>query len=913
MTQHQEFKFVFENISEKLIEKTKQLLVKHNNEIITVAKILGYDTSSYESLMIAGRLLIFNLRMRCGSFSDSVDDLKDRFQEKYYNYIQSNMDVLQSEIDKNISSDYDHDFFSASTFIDTYAAKINFEDTEPVEVPQYTYMRVAIQLYSHVNLEAVLNCYNELSSKYYTPASPIIFNSCFKKNFLSSCFLASIEDNLEDIEYKAGTVVGMISKGCGATGIDISRLRHSGIAGGGYSKGILSWIQIINTNIRAVDQLGKRAGAAVVSLRPHHIDVEAFIQATSKVGDRYNTVHDINTSIFYSYIFMERVRAKAKWTLFCPNHTKNLNDIWGQEFKEEYIKTEILAEEREKEYEEVQKEYNKIQFDLTDRHKLRQAKKVLNLAKSRRIKHKIINAYDLFKMICDSQMKTAMPYLNNGDAINFKCNQNNLGMIRCTNLCQEVTLISDEKNISSCNLHSMSLRHYAKKEIDRKLDITTAITDSFDFQLYADKTMSIVENIDNAIDVAKYPLDKYDENDNLIHKDIINKTNEDNRPIGIGSQGFAEMLYELDLRIEEDKDYVTQLNKTIFACRYFNGMAKSVILAILKGKYKNFESSELSKGNFQFDLWNAELKIKGFSKNRPNFTEPINPKNWNQKEILLSNGDTIKDTWEDLRRCVMKYGVRNSMLFCEMPTASSSIILRNTETSEIGQSNIYSRRILNGSFPVLNRYMVNDLQKINLWNQNTVDFLIANDGSIKNLDVYINSHSDKYPEFSNATESKDVERLLFLIQKYKTMWEVSQKQMLKYSKDRAEYVCNSISQNIYMKDPAFDKIGASHLTADELGLKNIIYYLRTGTSIKTIKFAMDAEVDKQVQKTVLNGQDEVNGRYVELSKNKNRVNEVDDSNKKNEKNIPINLYAGLDVIDENTVCTMTEGCLSCGS
>lgn len=895
MFAHKEFSYVFNKISPEVVDKTKDLIEKSG--IVITSKILGYDTSSYDNLIVAGRLLIFHLRRRCApTISEYADDLKDRLQEQYYNYIKLNSEKMQAEIDKRLESDYDFDYFSASSMVKTYLAKMSYDNDDAVETPQYMYMRIAIQLYSDVSIEKVLETYIDLSNKLYTPATPTILNSCMKKNYLSSCFLIRVEDDSADIQNSI-TSQSAISRGNGAVGIDVSLLRHSEIDGRGESSGPLNFMGIFNASTYGWDQNGARKGATTISIRSHHLDLEAFIKSSEKSGTRYDTFPDINTAIFYSEIFIERIKKREKWTLFCPAKTKSLNNVYGSEFTKEYEKTEKLAIQRERELLKIQKEYEQIK-ESEDYKLVRDYKKRIAEAKRNRINYKIVDAFEIFKLIVDTQRRTGMPYLNNGDAINLKCNQNNIGTVSNLNLCQEISLVSGydkkgNKNIPSCNLSSLSFRKFVKSKINREVSIETAINQAFDFNFFGKIVQKNVENIDQVIDHTKYVLDK-ENKDGTIEIGDIHATNLRNRPEGIGSQGFAELLYKLDLRIEDDKEYITLLNKKVFACRYFNGIAKSVALAIQKGKYENFEGSELSNGNFQFDLWNKELKIKGFNKVRTEFSVQPEPISWEQKPILLPNGDVIEPTWDDLRRVIKSYGVRNSMLFAEMPTATSSQILMNTETNEMPQSNLYSRKLQNGSYPVLNRYLVYDLQEINLWSTDTMNYIQANNGSIEGFDTYVNT-SEKYPNF----DSSNLKRLKFLIQKYKTMWQCSQKYLLKLNADRAEYVCNSISLNIYMLQPSDQILMASHLYAHDLGLKTIMYYLRQGTAIETVKFTIDPELLQEINK--------IKGAS-KLLENINLEVEKKKEVKKEIKNEIVVKEEQLEICDPND-----KNCLSCGS
>jgi ribonucleoside-diphosphate reductase alpha chain len=850
MFEHPEFKYVFEGIKPEIVVNAKKLI--ESSGIIVASKTLGFDTSNYDNLVIAGRLVIFDLRSKCApTFTEYAEDYKEILQEKFYNYFKLNAIEIQKHIDNTVAIDYNHDYFSASNMKFNYMKKIP-GDEEPSEHYAYACFRVAIQTYIDDSFDKVVKYFYQLSRMEISPPSPVWFNACFQKNYLSSCFLATIQDDMTDIQHITGEVFSQVSKGCGAMGIDMSKLRHSEINGGGSSSGIMNLIQVVNSECRYCDQIGHRKGNATINLRSHHIDLMSFIQVVNKVGDRYETAHDINTSIFYSDIFIERVKAKANWTLMCPAKTNWLNELHGEEFTKEYIRTEKLITEREVEYLKVLAEYKKVE-NSGNRTLVREFRKKLTNANINRIQHKIVNAYDVMKLIVESHQKNSMPYLNSCDSINFKAPQQNLGYHGLPNLCQEIVLQAGidklgNKTIASCNLSSIPLRNSVKHRINRKLPILEAIVDAYDFQKHASLTMDTVENVDNIIDQTRYALDKVNP-DGTVTPGIIHLTNKRNRPLGIGTQGFAEMLFELDLRIEADKNYVELLNDLVFACAYFNGVAKSVILAIEKGAYETCEGSPISEGRLQPDLWREELKVRKMGKNHPGHKPELDPSSWGQQEIKLPNEDSIKPTWSDLRRVANKYKLRNSTIFAMMPTATSSQISRNTETNEMCTSNLYSRKLLGGNYPWLNRFLTADLEDINLWNNYTFNYLQYNNGSVKNLDKFVASCIEYYPDFdvSNMT------RLEFITQKFLTMFECSQKYMLTLSANRSMYICNSTSQNIYIAHPSENTLIACHLYSHEIGLKNLMYYLRQDSSIKTVQFALDPDFLIKMEELKKNG------------------------------------------------------------
>jgi len=842
MFDHPEYKFIFNGISPEIVKSVTSQIEEIG--ILNTARIRGYQTENYQNLQVAGRLLIFDLRRHVSpTLLGFFEDIKNRVHGVFYDYVQTHHKRLQVEIDKSIADVYsNNDFFSFSSYKNNYLAKMSFDD-EISEIPEYLFMRVAIQLHYEDGVDKVIENYHEFKDSKKTMASPTLFNSCMIKNHLISCFLGKMDDDLESI-LNTGVDFGLISKGCGAYGIDASDIRHSEINGGGTSSGLIPWLQIYNATARGCNQEGRRPGSMVVSLRACHIDVEDFIKTVQKIGDRYSTCHNLNISIYANQIFFDRVQTKGKWTLFCPAKTKWLNGIYGEEFANKYIETEKLAEQREAHYQKLQKLYD-LDKNSKSYEELHSLKLELIEAKKNRIIHKVIEATYLYDLIISVQKMTGMPYLNSADSINYKCNLKNVGYVGNQNLCQEITIPSNSKNLGACNLASISLSYFAKNKIDRSIKILKkALCSAYDFKDLGITSSNTVWDLDNVITYSAYVLDKVI--DGKLIRGKISTPNFRNRPIGMGAQGFDEALYTLDLRIEDDKDYVELLNKMIFACMYWNGMARSVILAIQKGGYETFKGSPLSEGKFQYDLWNDEFKLKGPNKFRTEEPKIIDPSDWEQSAIPLPNGDIILPTWNDLRRCVLKYSVRNSMLIACMPTATSSQILRNTETIEAPNAMLYSRTLGTGNYPVLIRHFVYDFEDLGLWNDITLNYLQVNDGLIKGFDKFLTSNLDKYPKFG----MENIERVKFLIQKYKSMWDISQKYMLKLMADRSRYICHSASLNIYLANPSPEQLGASHIVANSMGLKTLMYYLRQKSSNTTIKFTVAPELYQLISKSM---------------------------------------------------------------
>lgn len=676
-----------------------------------------------------------------------------------------------SELQKLIDDDthLTYNWFSANTFINNYL----LTDKNVLETVQLCFLRIAVQL-NLGSTQGVKQCYNELREKRFVFASPCFFNAGLKKPQMSSCFLYQMDDNTDSIT-KTWSRVALLSKYNGGNGIDLSRIRHSEVANSGITKGVVPIAQVINGIIRMFDQGGKRRGTATLYLRPHHIDVFQFCELTLKTGDIYARAHDINTALWCSWLFFWRVLRDEDWTLFCPNYAPELNDVYGLEFNRLYC----LAERRE----------------------------MPSYAK------KVVKARELYEHIVRCQLKSSMPYILHADACNYKSNHRFMGYIPCGNLCLEVIQHSSSDKVSSCNLASLSLKSYV---VDNK----------FDYQQLSKSVRILVRNLDNMIERNWYPDSK------------ISEDNKNERPLSIGVSGFADMLYQMNLSFEDEETLV--VNKRVFACIYFNALVESVELAIQRGKFADFNKSPLAQGKLQFDLWRDEYELLCANDMKPSENirryeddEPVDPHEWNQETIVLSNSTIIEPTWNSLKQAIMTYGVRNSLLIGLMPTCTSSQILMNAESTETHQGIIYSRKLNKGAYPVVNMYAYEDLKKLGLWNEHVVNIIQSNNGSLSSLRFTVKSKPELFPKFNG-----DFDELKRIVRKYKTMYELPQKRLIKLAADRARYICQSQSTNIYISDPTEDQLKALHIYTMQIGLKTGMYYLRTCPAIEPIKLTM---------------------------------------------------------------------------
>ncbi len=381
---------------------------------------------------------------------------------------------------------------------------------------------------------------------------------------------------------------------------------------------------------------------------------------------------------------------------------------------------------------------------------------------------KTIPARELWNAILESQIETGTPYVLYKDAANSKSNQKNLGTIRCSNLCTEIIEYSDENETAVCNLASLSLPRFVEGK-------------NFNFEKLLEITQIVTKNLNKVIDNNYYPIEE------------TKTSNFRHRPIGLGVQGLADVFMLLGLPFESDM--AKMLNKNIFETIYYGAMVASKNIAKEVGAYQTFKGSPLSQGIFQFDMWNVQPS------------------------------DCYD--WDALRKEVMEYGVRNSLLLAPMPTASTSQILGNNECFEPYTSNIYNRRVLSGEFAVVNKHLLKDLVNLGLWNDNMKQRIIAANGSVQNIEEI-------------PAELKEI---------YKTVWEIKQRNIIDMAADRGAYVCQSQSLNLFVEQPNFAKLSSMHFYTWKKGLKTGMYYLRTKAAADAIKFTVDANVLTQAKES----------------------------------------------------------------
>ena len=620
----------------------------------------------------------------------------------YYSFVLLNYDYIESIID--YSRDYLIDYFGFKTLERAYLIKNNGKVVERI---QHLWMRVAIQIHAP-NLEKIKETYNGLSTKEFIHATPTLYNAGTNRPQLSSCFLLGMEsDSIEGI-FNTLKDCANISKWAGGIGLHIHNVRAQGspIKGtNGISNGIVPMLKVFNNTARYVDQGGgKRNGSFAIYLEPWRADIEAFLDLRKNHGDEETKAKDLFYALWIPDLFMEKVEKNEDWYLMCPNISKGLSDVYGDEFKTLYER-----------YVSINRYIKKV------------------------------SARELWFKILDSQMETGTPYMLYKDACNIKSNQKNLGTIKSSNLCCEIVEYSDSNESAVCNLASISLSSMVEDSI-------------FNYSKLFRVTQILTENLNKIIDVNYYPTDKTE------------NSNTRNRPIGIGVQGLADTFALMNIAFESNE--AIEVNKLIFETMYYASLEKSMELAKVSLHYETYAGSPISKGVFQFDMWN------------------ITP--------------TDRYDWSKLRENVMLHGVRNSLCIAPMPTASTSQILSNNECFEPFTSNIYTRRTLAGEFVVINKHLMKELVTLNIWNTKIKDKIIENKGSVQTI--------SEIPD--------DIKR------KYKIVWEIPMKHIINMARDRGAYICQSQSMNLWIEEPNYKILTNMHLYSWKCGLKTGMYYLR---------------------------------------------------------------------------------------
>jgi len=680
---------------------------------LTADKAASLTTVNPDYGILAARIGVSNLQKQTSeSIVDTYGKMNHLLNEDFRQDIQEYGQEYQKIVDYN--RDFDFDYFGFMTMMRMYLTKV---DGKIVERPQHTYLRIAVALWRG-DIPKVKTTYDALSLRKFTHASPTIFNAGLKHANLASCFLAHVPDSLGDI-FKVLGDCSQMSKHGGGIGLNISDIRGRGsrIAGtNGESDGIVPMLRVFDATSAYANQGGRRKGSFAIYLEPHHPDIMDFLMLRRNQGEESIRARNLFYAVWLNDLFMKRVEADADWSLLDPSECPGLSDVYGDEYEKMYVDYE-----------------------------------------TRGMAKQTVKARDVWNTMIITQIETGLPYVSNKDAVNRANMQMNAGVIKGSNLCNEIVEYSSKDETAVCVIGSIVLKNYVKNG-------------KFDLEDMRRHVKILTKNLDKSIDIMSYAT-KEARNSNMLR-----------RPVGVGVQGLQDVFFKLKLPF--DSQEARDLNREIFEHIYFAAVESSVELAEIHGPHPTFEGSPASQGKMQYHLWGATPK---------------------------SNLD-----WAGLEKRV-KNGVRNSLTTALMPTASTAQICGSVEAFEPITSNIYSRRTLAGEFPVVNSYLVRDLIERGTWSEAMKNKIIANNGSVQRV-------------IGIPAELKAV---------YKTAWEISMKTVIDLAADRAPFVDQTQSMNLFLASPSLKSVSSMLFYGWKKGLKTILYYLRSQPSSNAIAVTVE--------------------------------------------------------------------------
>lgn len=687
-------------------------------------------------------------------------------------------EILVNEYDYTKLMEYSYNDEAIAKKLFAIITETNYDKV--IERPVHMFLRTAI----HVgNVE---DTFNGFMKKYFIHASPTLMNSGIETNQLASCFLINMEDNSESIR-NIFNDTAIISKMSGGIGISLSEIRSAGSvidSTMGRTKGIIPIMKCLNENSRLWDQGGKRKGKFAIYLEPWHTEIREFLNTQHMSASEETSCKDLLLALWVCDAFMEAVIKDDDWYLMCPKECPNLTNVYGDEF-------------------------NKLYYSYVAQGKFKEK----------------VDARSIFKLITSTMTERGVPYILFKDACNKKNNQNNIGTIKCSNLCAEIIEYTSSDEYAVCNLANVCLGHIMSDVLkENNVSRESVLNGSFEYEKIIKQfltvvyscTQTLVVNLNNCIDKNNYPVEKTS-NSNLKH-----------RPIGIGIQGLADVFIMLGLPFVSEKS--KKLNKQISAHMYYAALEKSHELAmeaankiktsiclsstvaeiytfgqalsnspVCVGSYLSFEGSPISKGILQPHMWG--LKTEEF--------EPI------VVELENSSNEVECKDWNILiEKC--KKGVRNSLLLSNMPTQATSHIMNMTECFEPITQLLFKKQILSGTFIQLNHLFQNDMKLLGKWNKQFSTRLVQTDGNIS--------------DFNDIDQKiKDI---------YKTIWDIKPTDLITMDAERGQYICQTQSSNRYVQVPSNERLFTLIVKAYQAGLKTGCYYLRSKPAANAIKFTV---------------------------------------------------------------------------
>ncbi len=692
--------------------------------IRTAAMLIGEDP---EYSRLAGRLLANYVNKEVAnqgilSFSDSIRVGYEQglISEALYQKVSADTTLYDNLIDQ--ASDLNFEYFGLRTVYDRYLLRHPIE-RKVIENAQQFFLRVAVALTE--NPAAAESLYNRMSMLDYLPSSPTLFNSGTRHQQLSSCFLIdSPDDSLEDI-YNTYGQIAQLSKFSGGIGVGFSRVRSRGSlirSTNGHSNGIVPWLKTLDSSVAAVNQGGKRKGAACVYLETWHADIEDFLELRDNAGDESRRTHNLNLANWVPDLFMDRVDKDLDWTLFDPAVVPELTDTYGAEFEAIYKAAEVQG-----------------------------------------LGSKTIPARKLYGRMMRTLAETGNGWMNFKDRCNNASNQTAEpgNVIHLSNLCTEILEVTSGDQTAVCNLGSINLGNHV---IDGK----------FDFRKLGDTVKIAIDQLNRVIDLNFYPVPKAAYSNSLW------------RPVGLGCMGLQDVFFKLGLVF--DSAEARQLSRDIAETIYYHALETSMALSIKEGPHENFSKTRAARGQLQLDAWKVE---------------------------------SDRYDWAELAAKVKEFGLRNSLMIAIAPTATISSIAGCYECVEPQVSNLFKRETLSGDFLQVNRYLVNDLKRLNLWTPEIQTAIKLADGSIQNIiDI---------PEDIRAI--------------YRTVWETPMRSLIDMAAGRGPFIDQSASLNLFSESPTIGQLSSMYMYAWKQGIKTT-YYLRSRPATKIAKTTVSAAAPK---------------------------------------------------------------------
>jgi len=573
------------------------------------------------------------------------------------------------------------------------------------------------------DIDAAIETYNLMSERWFIHATPTLFNAGTPKPQLSSCFLLSMTEDSINGIFETLQRCALISQSAGGIGLSIHNVR----ATGSYIKGT-----------------GGTSNGIIPMLRVFNDAARYVDQGGGKRKGAFAVYLEPWHADIFEFLDLKKNHGKEELRARDLFYALWIADLFMERVKSDSDWSLFCPNECPGLFDVYGDKFEALYHQYEQEGRAR----------------KTVKARDLWTAILESQVETGTPYILYKDAANKKSNQQNLGTIRSSNLCTEIIEYTAPDEVAVCNLASLALPKYV-------------VNGQFDFDKLVEITRVVTRNLNKVTDINYYPIPEA-RNSNMRH-----------RPIGLGVQGLADAFILCGMPF--DSEEARQLNKDIFEAIYFAAVTESCDLAEQLGAYETFQGSPMSKGLFQFDLWDVTPSGR-----------------WD---------------WASLRERVKKHGLRNSLLVAPMPTASTSQILGNNECFEPYTSNLYTRRTLAGEHIVVNKHLMRDLVRLGLWDEEMREAIMAANGSIQGIEVI-------------PQNIRDI---------YKTAYEISQKVIIDMSADRGAFICQSQSLNVFMEAPTFAKLSSMHFYAWQKGLKTGMYYLRSKAATDPIKFTLSGK------------------------------------------------------------------------